>query len=113
MMNSGVKRETASGSQRGTFRVAAANRLLAETLPKVVFHEKTVPRKSLSRVGVPVRRVGPRADPVKTSDRVVRREAPLSKPSDDRLKCRPKDSRKSGGSGSRDFVPWSRDSSCS
>ena len=91
---------------RATLRVAAAHRVLAATLPNVIYQgrpsipsSKSTPSPSppLSRA-MPARPKPERATPEKLD----------LKPLDDRCKSRPADSRKGGSGPSRDFVPWCR-----
>lgn len=99
-------------ANRGTFRVAKANRQLALELPDLI--RATKPKVN-NRPGLRNREAEPEAPTKRQGEAkprpsaAPRRATPalsMDKP-DPRLKCRPKDSTPKGGSGSgRAFVPW-------
>lgn len=101
-------------ANRGTFRVAKAQRQLAMQVPELVRvkqkpkREGEAKRSPIATVEAPTRdqSAAPRA-----STRPVRKPTPslsMDKP-DPRLKCRPKDTSPAAGGGSgRAFVPWGK-----
>lgn len=98
-------------AQRGTFRVAEAQRQLAAELPSIVRTRQQASKPSLSRAAV--------VDPMSMADQgeakpSPRRAVDLARPDqpkldkgDLHLKCRPKSNKPSSGGGSgRNFVLW-------
>lgn len=101
-------------ANRGTFRVAKAQRQLAAQLPGLV-RVKEKPKRQGEAKRSPIATVeAPTRDQSaarRASTRPVRKPTPslsMDKP-DPRLKCRPKDaSPASGGGAGRPFVPWGK-----
>lgn len=99
-------------ANRGTFRVAQAQRQLSLDMPGLVRAMDRPKRQGEAKRSPSAASEAPRLgqgeghrSPSRPAER--NRPAPLTmEKADPRLKCRPKDSRpKSGGSG-RSFVPW-------
>lgn len=100
-------------AQRGTFRVAQAQRQLAAELPSIVRVRQRAPKPIVSR--------GAALDPLPVADQgevkrspglavqSIRPDQPKLSKADLHLKCRPKTNKPSAGGGSgRNFVPWGK-----
>lgn len=92
---------------RDTLRVAAANRLLAETLPSVVYQGRPTGANSVIRQqpdAMSLRPASPAAKPKPELDAPSRLD--LKPAAAETCKARPASSKGSGGG--RPFVPWCR-----
>ena len=101
-------------SMRSTFKVAAANRQIADTLPDVIYQKSAEKRsRSISLDRSPVQAVtinAPTSAKKVIADQRVREQLTLDRQAPDEVgKCRPKDNTPKGAAGSgKAFVPWKK-----
>lgn len=101
-------------SMRSTFKVAAANRQIADTLPDVIYQKSAEKRpRSISPDRHPVQAVtinAPTSAKKVVAEQRARDQLTLDRQAPDEMgKCRPKDNTPKGAAGSgKAFVPWKK-----
>lgn len=106
-----IAKPTPLNSMRGTFRVAQANRALADALPDVVRNRSAEKRAKTSPLSMVDPVAEAKAPVVSRTPSAPKRNVPDQPSMAERknLKCRPADNKPKGGAGSgRSFVPWDK-----